>query len=179
MRQSLIAIFAMVLVLAVAAYEDLRSKNTVPKLRLSGTVTQWSTLDTSERARSVSFRLGAFPHELAIDAPALALLAKQGVAEPFSVGSRVDAIVAKSEVAAHDNGANTAAIPVLALLVEGQPVFGSPEAMRLAPSMRTWPYLLLLSTFGAAVFFRRKRLRRSTRRRSRHVDGDEEDSSSG
>jgi hypothetical protein len=176
-RESVIAIFAMVLVLAVAAYEDWRSKETVPKLRLSGTVTQWSTLDTSERDRSVHFRLGVFPHELAIDAPALELLTKQGITEPFSVGSQVDAIVAKSEVAAHESGSNAAAIPVLALLVAGQPVFGSPDALRLTPSMRTWPYLLLLSAFGAALFFRRQR--RSLRRRSRRSDYDEEDSSSG
>jgi hypothetical protein len=179
MRQAIIAILAMVLVLAVAGYEDLRSKATVPKVRLSSTVTQWSTLDTSERDRSLHFRLGAFPHELAIDAPALELLAKQGMTEPFNVGSRVDAIIAKSEVAARESGSDAAAIPVLALLVEGQPVFGSPDALRLTSSMRTWPYLLLLSTFGAALFFRRKRLRRSTRRRSRRVDYDEEDSSSG
>jgi hypothetical protein len=173
MRQSVIAIFAMVLVLTVAAYEDLRSKDTAPKLRLSGAVMQWSTLDTSERARSVHFRLGTFPHELAIGAPALELLAKQGITQPFSVGSQVDAIVAKSEVAARESGSDATAIPVLALLVAGQPVFGSPDALRPTPSMRTWPYLLLLSAFGAAVFFRRKRPKRLARRRSRHVDYDD------
>jgi hypothetical protein len=164
----------MVLVLAVAAYEELRNRDAVPKLRFSGTVTQWSTLDTSERARSLRFRLETLPHELAIDAPALQLLSQQGITEPLSVGSHVDAIVAKSAVAAHVSGVDTAAIPVLALLVDSKLVFGSPEALRLAPSMRVWPYLLLVSAFGASVFFRR-----STRRRSRRVDYDEEDSSSG
>jgi hypothetical protein len=177
-RQSVIAIFAMVLVVGVAAYEDFRNKDTVPKLRLSGTVSQWNTLDTSTLDRTVSFRLGAFPHELTIEARALELLAKQGISEPVSVGSHVDAIVAKSEVAARESGsARAAAIPVLALIVEGQPVLGSPEAMRLAPSMRTWPYLLLLSAFGAALFFGQGK--RSKRRRSRRSDYDGGDSSSG
>jgi hypothetical protein len=178
-RQSVIAIFAMVLVLAVAAYEDFRSKATVPKLRLAGAVSQWST---SARERLVNFRLGSFPHEFGIDAAGVELLAKQGLSEPLGVGTRVDAIVAKSEVATRERGESSSGpIPVLALFVDGQPVLGSPEAMRLAPSMRTWPYLLLLSAFGAALFFSRRRTRRwkrSLRRRSRRIDYDEEDSSS-
>jgi len=172
----------MVLVLAVAAYEDLRSRQTVPKLRFAGTVSQWSTLGTSARDQSVGFRLGGFPYEFAIDARALELLAKQGIAEPVSVGARVDAIVVKSDVAARESPtggtpAATGAIAVLGLIVNGQTVLGSPEVFRTAPTLRTWPYLLLLSAFGAAVFFGHKR--RSSRRRARRVDYDREDSSSG
>lgn len=183
MRQSVIAILAMVLVLAVAAYEDFRSQDTVPKLRLAGSVSQWSTLDTATHARAVTFRLGSFPHEFGIDAAALQSLAQQGSIEPVRVGTRVDAIVAKSEVTARERGEpSSGPIPVLALFVDGQPWFGSAAAMRMAPSMRTWPYLLLLSAFGAALFFSRRRSqrgKRSLRRRSRRADYDEEDSSSG
>ena len=178
MRQSLIAVFAMVLVLVVAAYEDFRGKQTLPKLRISGAISQWSTA-SSDRTPSVSFRLGAFPYDLGIDARALDLLAKQGMTQPFSVGTRVDAIVVKSEVTVRENADRAdrravGAIPVLGLTVEGRTVLGGPEVFRLAPTMRTWPYLLLLSAFGAAIFFARKR--RSARRRARRADYDGEDS---
>jgi hypothetical protein len=180
-RQSLIAVFAMVLVLAVAAYEDFRRKDTVPRYRISGTVSQWSTLATSTPDQVVSFRVRGFPYELAIDAPALEAMAKRGIVEPVSLGKHVDAIVTQSDVAAQKRGAGdqgtARAVAVLGLIVDDQTVFGSPEIFRIAPTMRTWPYLVLLSVFGAAMFFGHKR--RSTRRRTRRTDYDGEDSSSG
>ena len=161
MRQSLIAIFAMLLVLAVAAFDDFLRKDTVPKVRISGTVSQLS----GAGEKSLNFRLGSFPFDLGIDAQSLALLTKRGLSPPFNVGMRVDAIVAKSEVAMHEQAAqHNHVIPVLALLVNGEPILGTPEALRVAPSMRTWPYLLLISMAGAALFFGRKRQRRRSPR---------------
>lgn len=171
----------MALVLAVAAYEDFRRKDTVPRYRISGTVSQWSTLATSTPDQAVSFRVRGFPYELAIEAPALNLLAKHGIVEPVSVGKQVDAIVTQSDVAAQKRAMTDAgpahAVAVLGLIVDGETVFGSPEVFRIAPTMRTWPYLLMLSVFGAAMFFGQKR--KTTRRRTRRPDYDGEDSSSG
>jgi hypothetical protein len=117
---------------------------------------------------AISFRVGSFPFDLSIDDAELKLLAKHGVTQPVTVGVQVEAIVVKSEVvAARDRTATGAAqgpaVPVLALRVNGQPMFGAPEAFRLRRSMTTWPYLLLLSAFGAVLFFgsRRRRRRRS------------------
>lgn len=170
-RQSVIAILAVLLVLAIAAYDDLSSKTTGAKVQLSGTVTQWSTLGLGGHDNSVRFRVGAFPFELGIDAAALALLAKHGVSEPLNVGARVEAVIAKSDVVTarelteSGGGAAGTPIPVLALRVEGKTMFGAPEAFRLKRSMNTWPYLLFLCAAGAMLTFSQRR----RRRKSRHI----------
>jgi len=162
-RQSIIAVAAMALVVAVAAFDEWTSRTAAPKVQISGTVTQWNTLGL------VGSGVGSFPFDLSIDAAALRLLAKHGVTQPVDVGAQVEAIVVKREVVAArdraENGsAQVTAVPVLALRVNGQPMVGAPEAFRLRRSITTWPYLLLVSAFGAALFFGNRR-----RRRSRHL----------
>jgi len=168
-RQSIIAVAAMALVVAVAAFDEWTSRTAAPKVQISGTVTQWNTLGLVGSGDSINFRVGSFPFDLSIDAAALRLLAKHGVTQPVDVGAQVEAIVVKREVVAArdraENGsAQVTAVPVLALRVNGQPMVGAPEAFRLRRSITTWPYLLLVSAFGAALFFGNRR-----RRRSRHL----------
>jgi hypothetical protein len=172
LRQSFIATGAMLVVLAVAAYDDYSRKEAAAKVRISGTVTQWSTLGVAEREQAVSFRVGDFPFELGIDAPTVGQMARYGVSEPVGVGSRIEAIVAREDVQLAEarleqtSGPAPSAIPVLALSVAGEPLFGSPAAFRMTRSMNTWPYLLLLSAAGAAIFFGHQRRRRRSRRLS-------------
>jgi hypothetical protein len=169
MRQSIIAVAAMALVVAVAAFDEWTSRAAAPKVQISGAVTQWSSLGQGGSGEGINFRVGPFPFDLSIAGSELQLLAKHGVTQPVTVGAQVEAIVVKSEVmAARDRAATGAAqvsaVPVLALRVNGQPMFGAPEAFRLRRSMTTWPYLLLLSAFGATLFFGNRRRRRRIRR---------------
>ena len=167
-RQSLIAVFAMALVLAVAGIERLGSKSAAAKVQIAGAVTQWSEQGTGGKDSSVTFRVGGFPFDLGIEAPDVALLGRHGVTQPVRVGTQVEAIVTEAEVvkarARVERGESAGPdVPVLALRVNGQPMFGSPEAFRLAPTVRMWPYLLMMSAFGAMIFFQRGRTRRSRR----------------
>jgi hypothetical protein len=164
-RQATIAIVAMVLVAALAGFDEWSSRTNAPKVQISGTVTQWNTLRLAGEGNTVNFRVGSFPFDLSIEATELQLLAKHGITEPLDVGSQVEAIVVKREVVAARDQANRGAaegpaVAVLALRVNGQPMFGAPEAFRLRRSITTWPYLLLASAFGAALFFGNRRWRR-------------------
>ena len=167
-RQALIAIVAMLLLVTVVAFEEWRSRSSAPKVQISGTVTQWSTFDAAGSGNAINFRVGSFPFELTIAATDLELMVRHGIPQPVDVGSRVEAIVVKREVVAARDQANrsSARVPnvdVLALRVNGQPVFGSPEAFRLRRSFIAWPYLLLVSAFGAMLFFGNRRRRRPRR----------------
>ena len=169
MRQSIIAVVAMALVVAVAGLDEWSSRAAAPKVQISGAVTQWSSLSLASSGDTINFRVGSFPFDLGIASSDLKLLAKHGVTQPVTVGAQVEAIVVKSEVVAARDRANTGAaqvpaVAVLALRVNGQPMFGPPESFRLRRSFSTWPYLLLLSAFGAALVFGNRRRRRRTRR---------------
>ena len=80
----------------------------------------------------------------------------------------VSAQMRKPLVAARDRANQGAsqvpAVAVMALRVNGQPVLGAPEAFRLRQSITIWPYLLLVSAFGAVLFFGNRRRRRRSRR---------------